>query len=53
MDRSSLIVTVMPIATLISLFTGAALPFIALARADELKRAGAAGRKARPETRRW
>ena len=28
MDRSSLIVTVMPIATLISLFTGVALPFI-------------------------
>ena len=49
MDRSSLIVTVMPIATLISLFTGVALPFVALARADEPKRAGAAGRKARPQ----
>ena len=48
MDTSSLIVAVMPIATLISLFTGVALPFIALARADELKRAGAAGPKARP-----
>lgn len=48
MDRSSLIVTVMPIATLISLFAGVALPFIALARTDELKRA-AAGRKARPQ----
>ena len=37
MDRSSLIVAVMPITTLIALFTGIALPF------------GAAGRKARPQ----
>ena len=29
MDRSSLIVTVMPITTLIALFTGITLPFIA------------------------
>ena len=60
MDSSSLIVTVMPIATLISLFTGVALPFVAASRsrrsharrplacADELTRVGAAGRKARP-----
>ena len=60
MDRSSLIVTVTPIATLISLFTGVALPFVAASRSrrgharrplactDELKRVGAAGRKARP-----
>jgi len=37
MDRSSLIVAVMPITTLIALFTGIALPF------------GAAGWKARPQ----
>ena len=37
MDRSSLIVAVMPVTTLIALFTGIALPF------------GAAGRKARPQ----
>ena len=60
MDGSSLIVVVMPIMTLIALFTGIALPFIAarrsgrshaagrLARADALKRIRAAGRKARP-----
>ena len=60
MDRSSLIVTVMPVATLISLFTGVALPFVGASRsrrsharrplacADELTRVGAAGRKARP-----
>jgi predicted lipid-binding transport protein (Tim44 family) len=60
MDTSSLIVAVMPIMTLIALFTGTALPFIAgsrsgrshaggpLARADALKRISAAGRKARP-----
>jgi hypothetical protein len=59
MDGSSLIV-VMPITTLITLFTGIALPFIAasrpgrsharrpLAGADELKRIGATGRKAWP-----
>jgi hypothetical protein len=56
MDRSSLIVTVMPIMTLIALSTGIALPFIAgrshaggpLAAAAARERAGAAGRKARP-----
>ena len=60
MDRSSLIVVVMPIMTLIALFTGIALPFVAasrsgrsharrrLASADARKRTGAAGRKARP-----
>ena len=32
MDRSSLIVAVMPITTLIALFTGIALPFIAASR---------------------
>ena len=60
MDRSSLIVAVMPLTTLIALFTGTALPFIAgsrpgrshaggpLASADERRRIGAAGRKARP-----
>ena len=59
MDRSSLIVAVMPITTLIALFTGIILPFIALsrsgrsdasgrlARADALKRIGAAIRQAR------
>ena len=59
MDRPSLIVAVMPIMTLIALFTGIALPFIAgsrsgrshagepLARADE--RIGAARRKARSQ----
>ena len=61
MDRSSLIVVVMPIVTLIALFTGMALPFVAasrsgrsharrrLASADARKRTGAAGRKARPQ----
>jgi hypothetical protein len=61
MDRPGLIVAVMPITTLIALVTGIALPFIAASRsgrghapgrpahADELKRAGAAGRKARPQ----
>ena len=60
MDRSSSIVVVMAIMTLIALFTGIALPFIAgsrsgrshaggpLARADALKRISAAGRRARP-----
>ncbi len=60
MDRSSLFVAIMPTVTLIALFTGIALPFIAagraghshpggpLARADARKRTGAAGRKARP-----
>ncbi len=60
MDRSSLIV-VMPVTTLIALFTGIALRFIAasrsgrshsggpLARAGQLKRIGAAWRKARPQ----
>ena len=59
MDGSSLIVAVTPIVTLIALFTGIALPFIAASRpgrshprrragADAPKRAGAAGRKARP-----
>ena len=49
MDRSSLTVVVMPITTLISLFTGVTLPFIALTRADQPTRPGAAGRKARPQ----
>jgi hypothetical protein len=61
MDRSSLIVAVMPLTTLITLITGVALPFIAgsrsrrshasgrLARADEPERIGAAGQKARPQ----
>jgi hypothetical protein len=48
MDRSRLIGAAMPVATLISLVTGAALPFTALAPAGEPTRAGAAGRKARP-----
>ena len=60
MDTSSLIVAVMPVTTLIALFTGIALPFIAAsrsgrshaggppARADARKRTGAAGPKARP-----
>ena len=60
MDTSSLIVAVMPVTTLIALFTGIALPFIAasrsgrshaggpLARADARKRTGAAGPKTRP-----
>jgi NAD-dependent dihydropyrimidine dehydrogenase PreA subunit len=60
MDGSSSIVMVMPIMTLIALFTGIALPFIAasrsgrshaagrLARADALRRISAARRKARP-----
>ena len=61
MDTSSLIVAVMPVTTLIALFTGIVLPFIAasrsgrghawrsLARADARKRIGASGRKARPQ----
>ena len=60
MDRSSLIVAVMPITTLIALFTGTALPFIAGSRsgrshageppasANARTRTGAARRKARP-----
>ncbi len=60
MDGSSLIVAVMPITTLIALFAGIALPFIAASRsgrshagrrlacADALRRIGAAVRKARP-----
>ena len=60
MDGSSLIAVVMPVMTLIALFTGVALPFIAgrrpgrshaggpLARAGARKRTGAAGRTARP-----
>ena len=60
MDRSGLIVAAMPVTTLIALFTGITLPFGAasrsgrghvggpLARADERKRIGAAGRKTRP-----
>ncbi len=60
MDRPSLIFIVMPLVTLIALVTGMALPFIAAsrsgrahawgqsARADELKRIGAAGRTPRP-----
>jgi hypothetical protein len=60
MDTSSLSVAVMPVTTLIALFTGTALPFIAarrpgrshpqrLAGAAAPKRAGAAGRKARAQ----
>jgi hypothetical protein len=61
MDRSSLIVAVMPITALIALFTGIALPFIAgsrsgrshaggpPARANARKRTRTAGRKARPQ----
>ena len=59
MDGSSLIVAVMPIMTLIALFTGINLPFVAgsrsgrhaggpRARADARKRIGAAGRTAPP-----
>ena len=60
MDGSSLIVAVILIMTLIALFTGITLPFVAASRprrshaggpragADELKRIGAAGRTARP-----
>jgi hypothetical protein len=60
MDRSSLIVVLIPITTLVALFTGMALPFIAggrsgrghawgrLGRAAARTRIGAAGRKARP-----
>jgi len=60
MDRPSLIAVAMPITTLIALFTGITLPFIAgrrsghgsagepLARAAERNRIGAAGPKARP-----
>jgi hypothetical protein len=61
MDRSSLIVVVIPIVIPIALFTGMALPFVAasrsgrsharrrLASADARERTGAAGRKARPQ----
>jgi hypothetical protein len=52
MDTSSLIVAVMPIMTLIALFTGTALRSHAggpLARANALKRISATGRKARPQ----
>ena len=61
MDRSSLIVVVIPIVIPIALVTGIALPFVAasrsgrsharrrLASADARKRTGAAGRKARPQ----
>ena len=60
MDESSLIVAVMPITTLITLFSGITLPFVAgsrsgrrhaggpRARADARKRIGAAGRTAPP-----
>ena len=60
MDGSSLIIVVMPMMTLVALFTGIALRFIAgsrsgrshaprrLARAAALRRTGAAVRKARP-----
>jgi hypothetical protein len=55
MDKPSLIVAVMPITTLIALFTGISLPFIAgshaggpLATAGARKRTGTARRKARP-----
>jgi hypothetical protein len=56
MDRSSLIVAVTPIMTLLALFTGITLPVIArhshargpLARAAARNPAGAAGQKARP-----
>ena len=60
MDRPSLIFIVMALVTLIALVTGMTLPFIAAsrsgrghargqsARADKLKRIGAAGRTARP-----
>ena len=40
MDRSSLIVVVMPIMTLIALFTGIALPFIAASRSGAATRGG-------------
>jgi hypothetical protein len=62
MDRSSLIVVLIPIVIPIALFTGMALPFVAasrtgrsrarrrLASADARERTGAAGRKARPQT---
>ena len=65
MDTSSLIVAVMPIVTLIALFTGIALPFIAASRPGAATRGGAgrrrcaeAGRRRRAEgpaapTRRW
>jgi hypothetical protein len=61
MDTSSLIVIVTPITTLIALFTGIAVPFIAASRsgrrhagerrasADARKRTGAAGPKARSQ----
>ena len=60
MDGSSLIIVIMPVMTLVALFTGIALPFIAgsrpgrshaarrLACADALKRIGAARQKGRP-----
>ena len=40
MDGSSLIVVVMPITTLIALFTGIALPFIAGSRSGAVTRGG-------------
>ena len=43
MDRSSLIVAVMPIMTLIALFTGIALPFIAGSRSGRSHAGEAAG----------
>jgi hypothetical protein len=43
MDTSSLIVAVMPITTLIALFTGIALPFIAGSRFGPSHAGGAAG----------
>ena len=48
MDTSSLIVAVMPIATLISLVTGVALPFIAASRSG---RSHAGGSPARADAR--
>jgi hypothetical protein len=39
MDRPSLIVTVMPITTLIALFTGIALPFITVSRSGRSQQA--------------
>ena len=56
MDTSSLIVAVMPIVTLIALFTGIALPFIAASRpgrshprAAGRRRCAQAGRRRRAE----
>ena len=56
MDRSSLIVAIMPVMIMIALFTGIALPFIAgrshargpTSRSAARKRTGAPGQKARP-----